>query len=73
MSTENLEKDLGNLLPMMNGMMQSLLSKVREPNFLWVVIHVLRDKTMDNELMHTPNCAKQNYLFCRSKLLVAKF
>ena len=28
MSTDNLEKDLGNLLPMMNGMMQSLLSKV---------------------------------------------
>ena len=28
-SAENVEKNLGNLLPMMEGMMQSLLSKVK--------------------------------------------
>ena len=31
-----------------------------------------RDKTMDDKFLYAPNDDKQNYYFCRSKLLVEK-
>ena len=33
----------------------------------------IRDKIMDDKFIYTPNVRKQNYLFCRLKLLVEKF
>ena len=33
---------------------------------------IIRDKTMNNKLMHNPNCDKQNHTSFRLKLLLEK-
>ena len=52
---------------------EKTFQKKQPKNLRIILVKILIDKTMANKLIYNPNDDKQNYSFCRFKLVVETF